>query len=90
FAVGSQMYVTFNLHPPSQGGVVCILWYLNGKQLATNPPITTINVSPTYHASYAYSIYNNAGPAYVELYWASDKTCADKVLAQHVDFTVTT
>lgn len=90
FPVGSQMYVTFNLHPPSQGGEVCILWYLNGKQLATNPPIFTINVSPSYHASYAYSIYNNAGPAYVELYWASDKTCADKVLAQHVDFTVTT
>jgi hypothetical protein len=89
FTVGTQMYVTFNLHPPSTGGEVCILWYLNSKQLATDPPITTINVSPTYKSSYAYSIYNNAGPAYVELYWASDKTCADKVLAQHVDFTVT-
>lgn len=87
FTVGTPMYVTFNLHPPSQGGAVCVLWFLNGKQLITDPlPVPS---NSHFGASYAFAIYNNAGPAYVELYWASDKTCSDKVLAQHVDFTVT-
>ncbi len=87
FPVGSNMYVIFALHPPSQGGAVCSLWYLNGGS-----PITSysFNVSAGSHASYTYAMYNSAGSAYVELYWASDKTCSDKVLAQRVDFTVTT
>lgn len=87
FPVGSNMYVIFNLHPPSQGGAVCSLWYLNG-----NPnPITSysFNVSGSSTASYTYATYGSPGQAYVELYWASDKSCSDKVLAQHVDFTVT-
>ena len=88
FTVGSRMYVTFNVHPPSQGGEVCIYWFLNSKQLIDAP--TTIIASPPGHTSHAYASYNNGGPAYVELYWASDATCADKTLAQHVDFTVTT
>jgi hypothetical protein len=87
FPVGSNMYVVFNLHPPSQGGAVCTLWYLTG-----NPtPVTSynFNVSGTTHSSYTYATYGSAGQAYVELYWASDKSCTDKILAQHVDFTVT-
>lgn len=87
FKVGSNMYVTFNLHPPSTGGAVCSYWYLSGN---TNP-VTTYQqaVKGSSRSSYTYAIYGSAGQAYVELYWASDKTCADKVLAQHVDFTVT-
>jgi hypothetical protein len=87
FPVGSNMYVIFNIHPPSQGGAVCTLWYLTG-----NPtPVTSynFNVSGTIHSSYTYATYGSPGQAYVELYWASDKSCSDKVLAQHVDFTVT-
>lgn len=87
FTVGSNMYVIFKLHPPSQGGAVCSLWYLNGN--AT--PITSysFNVKGTSTQSYTYATYGSPGAAYVELYWASDKSCSDKVLAQHVDFTVT-
>jgi hypothetical protein len=87
FKVGSNMYVTFTLHPPQAGGAVCSYWYLNG-----NPtPVVTFQqaVKAGSHSSYTYAIYGSAGQAYVELYWASDKTCADKILAQHVDFTVT-
>jgi hypothetical protein len=87
FKVGSNMYVIFQLHPPSTGGAVCSYWYLNG-----NPnPVTTYQqaVKASSRSSYTYAIYGSPGQAYVELYWASDKTCADKMLAQHVDFTVT-
>jgi hypothetical protein len=87
FKVGSNMYVTFTLHPPGAGGAVCSYWYLSG-----NPsPVVTFQqaVKAGSRNSYTYAIYGSAGQAYVELYWASDKTCADKVLAQHVDFTVT-
>jgi hypothetical protein len=87
FKVGSNMYVVFQLHPPATGGAVCSYWYLNG-----NPnPVTTFQqaVKAGSRGSYTYAIYGSAGQAYVELYWASDKTCADKMLAQHVDFTVT-
>lgn len=86
FKAGTNMYVVFQLHPPSQGGAVCSYWYLNGKQITTYP----FKVRATSHASYTYAIYNNAGPAYVDLYWASDTNCSDKALAQHVEFTVTT
>jgi len=86
FKAGSNMYVIFHLHPPSQGGAVCAYWYLNGNQVTSFASA----VKGTSHASYTYAIYSNAGPAYVELYWASDKSCSDKMLAQHVDFTVTT
>lgn len=85
FKTGSNMYVTFNLHPPSQGGAVCSYWYLNGNQVTSYP----FAVKGTSHSSYTYATYDSPGPAYVELYWASDKTCSDKILAQHVDFTVT-
>jgi hypothetical protein len=86
FTVGSNMYVIFHLHPPGQGGAVCSLWYLNGNQVTSY----SYTVSGKSTASYTYATYGSPGPAYVELYWASDKSCSDKVLAQHVDFTVTT
>lgn len=88
FKVGSNMYVIFKLHPPATGGAVCSYWYLEG-----NPnPVTTFQqaVKAGSRSSYTYAIYGSAGQAYVELYWASDKTCTDKMLAQHVAFTVTT
>lgn len=84
FKVGSSMYVVFNLHPPGQGGFVCSYWYLNGNQVISYP----LPVKGSSHISYTYATYGSAGSAYVELYWASNKSCSDKILAQHVDFTV--
>lgn len=85
FTVGSNMYVAFNVNPPSQGGAVCSYWYLSGNQVTTYQQL----IKAGSKSSYTYAIYGSPGQAYVELYWASDKTCSDKVLAQHVDFTVT-
>jgi hypothetical protein len=86
FKTGQKIYVSFQLHPPGHNGAVCIIWYLNSKQI-TN---FSLPVSATSKYSYAYSIYGGAGAAYVELYWASTTQCTDQVLAQHVDFAVTT
>ena len=85
FKVNSPMYVVFNLHPPSQGGAVCSYWYLGGNQVTSYP----FPIKGSSHGSYTYATYGSAGQGYVELYWASTKSCSDKVLAQHVDFTVT-
>ncbi|HXR66111.1 MAG TPA: hypothetical protein VN729_09310 [Ktedonobacteraceae bacterium] len=85
FKAGSEMYVVFNLHPPSQGGAVCSYWYLAGKQVTSYP----FAVKAGSHASYTFATYGSAGQAYVELYWASTKSCSDQVLAQHIEFTVT-
>ena len=85
FKIGQNIYISFQVHSNGQAGAVCIIWYLNSK------PVTNFNlpVSATSKHSYAYAIYGGAGPAYVELYWASSTQCTDRVLAQHVDFTVT-
>lgn len=85
FKTGQKIYVSFQLHPPGHNGAVCIIWYLNSKQI-TN---FSLPVSATSKYSYAYSIYGGAGAAYVELYWASTTQCTGQVLAQHVDFAVT-
>ena len=85
FKIGSSMYVVFNLHPPAQGGAVCSYWYLGGNQVTTYP----FAVKGSSQASYTFATYGSAGQGYVELYWASSKSCSDKVLAQHVNFTVT-
>lgn len=86
FKTNQKMYVIFQLHPPGHGGAVCLLWYLNGKQ------VTQFSFAASAYSklSYAYSIYGEAGAGYVEIYWASTTKCTDQVLAQHVDFTVTT
>ena len=89
FIVGSKMYVTFKVHPQSQAGEVCIYWYLNGQALQGANATVDVHAGSASHTSYAWSVYSNAGSAYVELYWANDATCANQVLAQHVDFTVT-
>jgi len=85
FKTNQNIYVTFQLHPP-QSGAYCLIWYLNGKQVTS----FSHAVSASSRLSYAYAIYGGAGAAYVEIYWASTKQCTDQLLAQHVDFTVTT
>jgi hypothetical protein len=85
FKTGQKMYISFQVHPNGHAGAVCLNWYLNSK------PVTNFNlpISTTSKHSYAYAIYGGAGPAYVELYWASSTQCTDQILAQRVDFTVT-
>ena len=85
FKTGQNIYVAFQVHPP-HSGAACLIWYLNGSQVAHY----SFQISANSKLSYAYSVYGRPGPAYVELYWASSTQCTDQQLAQHVDFTVTT
>ncbi len=86
FKVGQTFYVVFTIKSGGQAGAVCLRWYLNGKP-AFN---FSFAVGANTTASYGQAMFNSSGPGYVELYWASSKTCTNQVLAQHVDFTITT
>jgi hypothetical protein len=85
FKSGQKIYVTFQVHPSGHSGAVCLVWYLNNKQVIN----FNLPVSANSKHSYAYSIYGGSGSAYVELSWASTTKCTDQVLAKHLDFTVT-
>lgn len=85
FTSNQKIYVTFDLHPNGQKGVVCFVWYLNGQQAATyNFP-----VNGSARSSYAYATLGGTGTGYVDLFWANDTTCSNELLAQQVPFTLT-
>ncbi len=85
FKVNQKIFVTFNIHPNGKNGAVCLYWYLKNKNVTQFPFFVTTNAK----AGYSYAVYGGAGTAFVEIYWASTTTCSDKLLAQHVNFTVT-
>jgi len=85
FKVRQKIYVTFQVHPTGQGGAVCLLWYLNEKNITHYE----FPVGASSTGAYSYATYGMAGPSYVEIYWASSTQCTDKILAQRVNFTVT-
>ena len=86
FKVHTTIYVAFNVNSGGQAGAICLKWYLNG-QSAFN---FAFPVGAHTTASYAEAMFDQPGPGYVELYWASSKACTDETLGQHVDFTITT
>ncbi|WP_297163005.1 hypothetical protein [Thermogemmatispora sp.] len=86
FKTNQAIYVTFALHPHGQAGAVCVYWYLNGNSV-TN---FAFPVRPYSQSGYSYAIYGQPGTGSVDLYWASTTQCTDRVLAQHVTFTVVT
>jgi hypothetical protein len=86
FKPNQEIYVTFSLHPHGSAGAVCVYWYLNGYSV-TN---FAFAVRPSSRSGYSYAIYGQPGAGAVDLYWASSTQCSDKMLAQHVTFTVIT
>jgi hypothetical protein len=86
FKVHQTFYVVFNINSGGHAGAVCLMWYLNG-QPAFN---YAFPVGAHTTASYGQAMFDSPGSGYVELYWASSKACTGQVLAQHVDFTITT
>jgi hypothetical protein len=79
------MYIVFNVHPNGKNAVVCLTWYLNGEK------VTSFNfkVGGNSHSTYAYAIFGGTGAGAVELYWASDTSCKNALLAEKASFTVT-
>jgi hypothetical protein len=86
FKIHQTFYVVFNINSGGQAGAVCLVWYLNGQQAFH----FSFAVGAHTTASYGQAMFDSPGSGYVELYWASSKACTDQVLAQHVDFTITT
>lgn len=85
FRENKKIYVTFAIHPNGKSGAVCLYWYLNSHTITQYP----FTVTATAKAGYSFAVYGDPGAAYVDIYWASTITCSDKILAQHVIFTVT-
>lgn len=83
FKVRHKVFVTFVLHP-RESGAVCLLWYINGA------PFTHYEfpVNGIATPAWSYAFASQAGPGYVEIYWATNITCTDKLLAQRADFVV--
>ncbi|MBV9614224.1 MAG: hypothetical protein JO031_02070, partial [Ktedonobacteraceae bacterium] len=73
FNVSQKIYVTFTLHPVNSGAV-CLAWYVNQQQFSQ----FAFSVDVTSHNAYSYAYAPTAGPASVNLYWASSDACTDK------------
>lgn len=86
FKVNQRIYVTFEIHPNGKSGAICLYWFLNNHTVTQYP----FSVTAAARAAYSYAIYGGTGNGYVEIYWASTTACSDRILAQHVTFTVTT
>jgi len=86
FSINQKIYIAFNLHPNSQAGAACLSWYLNGKKIAHYEFAAAPNIS---RSVYSYEVYQAAGAGSVRIYWASSIACTDKLLAQEVNFSVT-
>ncbi len=84
FKVGQKVYVTFNIHPNGQSGAICLQWYTNARAFSHYE----FAVSSESSVAYSYTYYAVAGSGYVEIYWASNVSCNDELLAQRVNFTV--
>jgi hypothetical protein len=85
FKVNQRIYVTFSVHTKTSG-TICLLWYLNNQRFTDwNYPLQAISIP-----IYSYAIAGNPGNGYVEIYWATQPSCANKILAQRVNFTVST
>ncbi|HEY6541553.1 MAG TPA: hypothetical protein VIZ18_11470 [Ktedonobacteraceae bacterium] len=86
FKVHTTLYVVFNINSGGQAGAICLKWYMNGQHSFD----FAFPVGAHTTASYGEAMFALPGSGYVELYWASSKDCTDEMLAQHVDFTITT
>jgi len=84
FKVHQQIYVTFAVHA-NQSGMVCLMWFLNGKQF-DHYEFAMASVSTS---AYSYTTASTPGTGYIQIYWATRPDCSDKELAQQVNFTVT-
>ncbi len=87
FRVKQKMIVAWQVDPHGQYGAICVRWYINDQYQAF-ADYGGIAVRPASLRGFSYIYPGVAGPGYVELYWASNVSCTDRVLAQRVDFTV--
>jgi len=84
FAVGQEIYLTFNLATNGQPGYVEVKWYLN-TSFVLNKILT---VQSNFDHGYFGILFKKSGPGAGELYWCTQSDCSDAKLATFVTFTV--
>jgi hypothetical protein len=88
FQAGQRIYITMNVNSIGYQGAVCLDWYVQSAFLTHYAFSTTADPSQPHATAWSYAISTRQGPGYVNVFWASSLACADKVLAQRVDFNV--
>jgi len=84
FAVGQNVYVTFNLTTNGQSGYVEAKWY-SGTTFEGNKILT---VQSNFDHGFFAAVFNQTGTSTSELYWCTQSDCSDAKLATFVTFTV--
>jgi hypothetical protein len=86
FKVNQKIYVVLSLRPRGDSHAACLNWYLNN--LLVNKFAFEVNPASNYNY-YSYAIMSTTGNGRVEISLASTTDCADALLAQKLNFTVT-
>ena len=88
FQAGQRIYITMNVNSAGYQGAVCLDWYVQNSFLTHYAFPTTADPSLPHSTAWSYATSTRQGPGYVNVFWASSMACADKVLAQKVDFNI--
>lgn len=88
FQAGQRIYITMNVNSIGYQGAVCLDWYVQNAFLTHYAFSTTADPSQPHATAWSYAISTRQGSGYVNVFWASSLACADKMLAQRVDFNV--
>lgn len=88
FKAGQRIYITMNVNSVGYQGAVCLDWYVQNTFLTHYAFPTTADPSQPHSTAWSYALSTRQGPGYVNVFWASSLACADKVLAQKVNFSV--
>ncbi|GCE03983.1 hypothetical protein KDAU_13120 [Dictyobacter aurantiacus] len=90
FRLGQLVYVTMVVHQPAYNGAICLSWSVNNQAYPYASPANPGGATYLAQTSaYFYYKPGTTGPGFVDIYWASSTACTDKVLVQHLPFTIT-
>ncbi len=80
-----------NVNSAGYQGAVCLDWYVQDVFVTHYAfPTTAADPSFPHSTAWSYATLMSKGTGYVNVSWATSTICADKVLAQRVDFSVGT
>ncbi len=90
FKAGQRIYITMNVNSTGYQGAVCLDWYVQDVYVTHFAFPTTADPSLPHSTAWSYAALTSKGTGHVDVSWATSTICADKVLAQRVDFSVGT
>jgi len=90
FKAGQRIYITMNVNRTGYQGAVCLDWYVQNVYITHYAFPTTADPNLPHSTAWSYAALASQGAGHVDVSWATSTICADKVLAQRVDFNVGT